>query len=308
MAVGGPRTLFLGMTGAFSLGVLRAFRKAGGQVSAVVVPGLRTGARAAATGRSSPLPVLNPFLQRSIIDEAVDAEIPVYDVGVNGWGTLRILMTSTRVPVDAIAVACFPRLVPASLRDMAPIGAVNVHPSLLPDNRGPDPLFWTFRRGLTRTGVTIHQLTDQLDAGDIVSQEAFDVADGIGGRELEAQAAAVGGRLLATALRDMGYGGWSGFAQNEAEATNYGFADDADWAVPLQWEARRAYNFMCGVADRGGPLRIEVEHGVLPVARPVQLDLATSPGMPRRIDRDLVVVPFHGGDVTVALKAELSGA
>jgi methionyl-tRNA formyltransferase len=51
--------------------------------------------------------------------------------------------------------------------------AVNIHPTLLPRGAGPMPLPWVILKGLERTGVTIHKLTDTWDGGDILLQESF---------------------------------------------------------------------------------------------------------------------------------------
>ena len=51
-----------------------------------------------------------------------------------------------------------------------PRRAVNIHISLLPWNRGADPNFWSFLED-TPKGVSIHYLTDRLDAGDILCQQ-----------------------------------------------------------------------------------------------------------------------------------------
>jgi methionyl-tRNA formyltransferase len=61
--------------------------------------------------------------------------------------------------------------------------AVNIHPSLLPRGAGPMPLPWVILKGLERTGVTIHKLSDIWDGGDILLQESFSVP---GGEHIEA--------------------------------------------------------------------------------------------------------------------------
>lgn len=53
------------------------------------------------------------------------------------------------------------------------IRGINVHPSLLPVGRGPWPLPWTILSDQQRSGVTIHKLTPEIDAGDILLQEDF---------------------------------------------------------------------------------------------------------------------------------------
>src|SRR5689334_15367117 len=46
--------------------------------------------------------------------------------------------------------------IPAEVRRLAPLGAIGVHPSLLPRHRGPDPTFWAIDSGDAETGVTAH--------------------------------------------------------------------------------------------------------------------------------------------------------
>lgn len=61
-----------------------------------------------------------------------------------------------------------------------PIGAyrgINVHPTLLPIGRGAWPFPRIILDGYTESGVTLHKLTDQFDAGDVVLQERFPLAD-----------------------------------------------------------------------------------------------------------------------------------
>lgn len=52
---------------------------------------------------------------------------------------------------------------------------VNVHPAMLPVGRGPWPMPVTILRGLPKSGVTLHKMENELDAGDILAQEEFDV-------------------------------------------------------------------------------------------------------------------------------------
>lgn len=51
--------------------------------------------------------------------------------------------------------------------------AVNVHWSLLPKNRGANPVQWAMIKGEEKTGVTLHFMTDTLDGGDIVAQKSL---------------------------------------------------------------------------------------------------------------------------------------
>lgn len=68
------------------------------------------------------------------------------------------------------------RKVPASFRAVAPLGALGVHPSLLPRHRGPDPYFWAIDAGDGVTGVTAHALDDEYDTGAILARRELAIA------------------------------------------------------------------------------------------------------------------------------------
>ncbi len=71
---------------------------------------------------------------------------------------------------DLIVSWFWTRKVPASFRRIAALGALGVHPSLLPRHRGPDPFFWAIDAGDAVTGVTAHELEDEYDTGAILAQ------------------------------------------------------------------------------------------------------------------------------------------
>ena len=67
------------------------------------------------------------------------------------------------LPVDAMVIVGYGQIVPQSIIDLAPLGIINVHGSLLPHYRGAAPIQWAIVNGETRTGVT----TMRIDAGSI---------------------------------------------------------------------------------------------------------------------------------------------
>jgi methionyl-tRNA formyltransferase len=71
---------------------------------------------------------------------------------------------------DLVVSWFWTRKIPASFRRLAPLGALGVHPSLLPRHRGPDPYFWAIDAGDAVTGVTAHQLDDAYDTGAILAR------------------------------------------------------------------------------------------------------------------------------------------
>lgn len=80
----------------------------------------------------------------------------------------EVLRTLASVRPDVIVSFFFPKKIPKSVLELAPLGAFGAHPSLLPAYRGPDPYFWCLRNGDTETGVTLHRLDESYDTGDVI--------------------------------------------------------------------------------------------------------------------------------------------
>lgn len=77
-----------------------------------------------------------------------------------------------------IAVVCsFNYKVPKALLDSVKDGFINVHPSLLPKYRGPNPYSVVIINGDKETGVTLHFMDEGFDTGDIIAQKKLEVAD-----------------------------------------------------------------------------------------------------------------------------------
>jgi methionyl-tRNA formyltransferase len=71
---------------------------------------------------------------------------------------------------DLLVVYSMSSLLPAIIFSIPPLGAINMHPSWLPDYRGPNPYFWQCFDQLEEFGLTIHQVTAGEDAGSILAQ------------------------------------------------------------------------------------------------------------------------------------------
>lgn len=109
-----------------------------------------------------------------------------FNIRVRDFAKRRKLPFSMREPTDKdirrltkrgcelLVVAAYAYRVP--LPDGAPPG-INIHPSLLPIGRGRWPMPWTILKKHEYTGVSIHRLRAELDAGEIIWQERFRVAE-----------------------------------------------------------------------------------------------------------------------------------
>jgi methionyl-tRNA formyltransferase len=84
---------------------------------------------------------------------------------------------ATHAP-DLIVSFHFDQIFSPVTLDRAPLGGVNVHPSLLPLHRGPTPTLHALADGEEAFGVTVHRLAAEIDAGTILAQEAVTLPPG----------------------------------------------------------------------------------------------------------------------------------
>jgi methionyl-tRNA formyltransferase len=216
-------TLFFGTAGHFSSIVMQALLQAGVPIVGVVMAAPRGTAvpikqlMLATEGTESTEILTIPLISSSkqslphhkgvlsvpaIAQIAAARSIPVY--GVARLKAAETLTTLASLGAEIGATACFPRLLPPVLLELMPHGILNVHPSLLPALRGPDPLEQALEQGLKRTGVTIHLMDHDFDTGPIIVQEELPIPAGIDFETLEEQAAHLGGRLLTQVIKSKG--------------------------------------------------------------------------------------------------------
>ena len=226
-----PTCLYFGAIGEFSIPPLEALLADGLTVCGVVLPapgGLASEApvirREPARVARSHLPMLTPYMNRTIAQIAWERNIPVIEVG--RLTSLETLETLAALQPDVICVACFPKRLPRALLDLPPLGCLNVHPSLLPAYRGPSPGYWALRNGERTTGATIHLMDEQFDSGDILMQQAFEIPPGITAAALEQRCSVLGGPLLARAVRALAAGTAVRIKQDPAQASYYSWPDE----------------------------------------------------------------------------------
>ena len=90
------------------------------------------------------------------------------------WEKLKALIMDN--DIDLLVVHAFKRILPPGVFNAPQLGTINIHPSLLPDYRGPDPSRLVLENKETETGITSHYIDEGVDTGNILSQESIDVA------------------------------------------------------------------------------------------------------------------------------------
>ncbi|MBR1033811.1 methionyl-tRNA formyltransferase [Bradyrhizobium japonicum] len=72
---------------------------------------------------------------------------------------------------DVLLSLHYRNLIPKQILELAPLGAVNLHPSLLPNYRGTNSVAWVIINGESETGFTFHRMDERFDTGPILLQE-----------------------------------------------------------------------------------------------------------------------------------------
>lgn len=176
---------------------------------------------------------------------------------------------------DVLIVACYPGLISASLAAQTRLGGFNLHPSLLPKYRGPEPLFWQFRDGAD-FGVSVHRLSAQFDAGDLVAQQKLSLADGCDYHDALHSLATAAAQLLLDCLPQWQCHGVTATAQNASSASYHPYPVASDFVVDCQRSAQGQFNFMCGTRVFGHPWRCDTPMGSLWLAEALACDAEAS--------------------------------
>ncbi len=179
------KILFMG-TPDFAAGSLKSLIDAGYEISAVITQPDRPKGRSGA-------PVFSP-----VKEVAVAAGIPVLQPEriKRPEETAKLL----EYPADIYVVAAFGQILSKEILDQPKCGCINVHASLLPKYRGASPIQRVILDGEKETGITIMQMNEGLDTGDILYQMKYELAPDETFETLHDRLMDLGGKALLEAL------------------------------------------------------------------------------------------------------------
>ncbi|WP_315708883.1 bifunctional UDP-4-amino-4-deoxy-L-arabinose formyltransferase/UDP-glucuronic acid oxidase ArnA [Brenneria uluponensis] len=183
----------------------------------------------------------------SVARTAAEFGIPVFapdDVNHPLW-VERVAAMSP----DVIFSFYYRNLLSDDILQCAHQGAFNLHGSLLPRYRGRAPLNWVLVNGETETGVTLHRMVSQADAGNIVAQQRIAIDEKDTALSLHGKVRDAAGQLLAAALPGIASGHFSETPQNEHEATTVGRRTPEDGRIRWEQPAKTTYNLIRAVTE-----------------------------------------------------------
>ena len=148
---------------------------------------------------------------------AMEHGIPVFQPAkLRDGEALRIMQ---ELKPDLTVVAAYGKILPKDILDVAPLGNVNVHGSLLPKYRGSAPIQWSVINGDKVTGITTMFMAEGMDTGDMIMKFELPIGEDETAGELFDRMAKLGAESIEKTLEIFDNGEVKGKPQIEEEAT-----------------------------------------------------------------------------------------
>ncbi|MBI3777892.1 MAG: formyltransferase, partial [Gammaproteobacteria bacterium] len=145
---------------------------------------------------------------------------------------------------DIIFSFYYRNMICQEILDIPPLGAFNMHGSLLPKYRGRVPINWAVLNGETETGATLHWMVKRPDAGDIVDQEPVTIGPRDTARDVFIKVTAAARRVLERSLDAIRQGRAPRRPQDESRASYFGGRKPEDGCIDWHADAGRIFNFI----------------------------------------------------------------
>ena len=148
---------------------------------------------------------------------AMEHNIPVFQPAKLRDGEALAIMQELKP--DITVVAAYGKILPKDILDVAPLGNVNVHGSLLPKYRGSAPIQWSVINGDKVTGITTMFMAEGMDTGDMIMKFELPIGEDETAGELFDRMAKLGAESIEKTLELFDKGEVKAEPQNEEEAT-----------------------------------------------------------------------------------------
>jgi len=148
---------------------------------------------------------------------------------------------------DFLVVVAFGQLLKQPMLSIPSRCVLNVHPSLLPEYRGPAPIQWSIIHGCSQTGISIMKLDEGLDTGDVYQVKNVSIKPDETAGELDDRLSHIGAKLLLNTIEKIIDGSISLTSQNNALATYAPRLSKKDGLIQWQLPTQSIINFIRGM-------------------------------------------------------------
>jgi methionyl-tRNA formyltransferase len=206
------------------------------------------------------------------------------------------VLTSLRTAQpELVVVVAFGQFLPQAVRELPPIGCINVHASLLPKFRGAAPIHRAVMAGETETGVTIMRVEGEMDAGPVLLQRACPILPEDDAGSLHDRLAVLGAAALADALGILAAGDGHWIPQDPSRVSLAPKLSDADCRVELAGDPVSLVNRIRGLSPAPGAYLILPDGERLRLRKAEARAASGLPGAIVAIEETSVVVGTGGG-------------
>lgn len=210
--------------------------------------------------------------------------------------------------VDVALVVAYGRILPLDVLTAPRLGCVNVHASLLPKYRGAAPITWAVVRGEPETGITLMQLDEGMDTGDMLEKFVTPIAPDETAGELSERLAALGALAVRRGLPRVVAGLYTPLPQDSAHATTAPMLTKHDGLIDFTKSAMQVHDHVRGMSPWPGAFA--TLRGKVVKVHEVTLSDLTSPGVrPGQVvlaDKTGLVVACGEGSVALT-RVQLEG-
>ena len=175
---------------------------------------------------------------------AITHNIPVYQPKSLKKGDAFSILSE--IKPDLIVVVAYGRMLPSAILHLPPYGCINVHASLLPKYRGASPIQTAIVQGEQESGVTIMQMDEGMDTGDMLYSKAIAITPEDTGGSLHDRLAALGAEALLECIDLLAQNALIPVPQKEEEATHAPIINKDDGKISFARPARQVANHIMG--------------------------------------------------------------
>ncbi len=197
---------------------------------------------------------------------------------------------------DIVITAAYGQIIPEVILEMAPLKAINVHASLLPQYRGGAPVHQAIIDGNEKTGVTIMYMVKKMDAGNIISQAEVVIGENETTGELYDRLSDVGAELLIETLPSIIAGTNQSIPQDESLVTYAPVINRDKEFISFNKDSKAVFNQVRGLNPwPGGYAKFDEKNIKIWLGRYDDNDTGKKPGEIVAITKDAIAVACASG-------------
>lgn len=182
---------------------------------------------------------------RSCAHLARERGVPVYTAEPKDPEVERIVR---ELAPDLIFSFYYRKMIPERVLAHARLGAYNMHGSLLPRYRGRAPLNWAIIHGENETGLTLHVMVREADAGDVIDQERVPIGPEETAGEVAMRIPDAAVRLILRQIDALKAGTATRHVQDHSKATYFGIRRPEDGRIDWRQGSAEIFNLVRAVA------------------------------------------------------------